>query len=101
MFSAVEGGLESSKKYVNDWMNRVKKVVPEDRLLIFQVKDGWEPLCKFLDVPVPSEPFPRVNDTASMLRRIEKAYYGSIAIIVGCIAVGVGLLSYFIGAYLQ
>ncbi len=40
----------------------VREVIPEEQLLIYQVKDGWEPLCKFLDVPVPNEPFPRTNN---------------------------------------
>lgn len=35
------------------------------RLLVFDVREGWAPLCRFLEVPVPSEPFPRLNDTAS------------------------------------
>jgi hypothetical protein len=30
-------------------------------LLVFEAKQGWEPLCKFLGVPIPSEDFPRVN----------------------------------------
>ncbi|MEM7662485.1 MAG: sulfotransferase family protein [Pseudomonadota bacterium] len=40
---------------------KVKSAIDPDRLLIFEAKDGWEPLCGFLDVPVPEEPFPRVN----------------------------------------
>ena len=41
----------------------VQAAVPPDRLLVYQVSDGWGPLCEFLDVPVPSdEPFPNVND---------------------------------------
>ncbi len=35
-----------------------------DRLLVWQVQDGWEPLCHFLDVPVPGVPFPRANSAA-------------------------------------
>ncbi len=35
------------------------------RLLVFDVRQGWAPLCRFLDVPIPDEPFPRLNDTAS------------------------------------
>jgi len=35
------------------------------RLLVFDVREGWAPLCRFLDVPIPDEPFPRLNDTAS------------------------------------
>jgi hypothetical protein len=38
--------------------------VPADELLLYTVGDGWEPLCAFLDVPVPAEPFPRTNSTA-------------------------------------
>jgi hypothetical protein len=39
----------------------VRAALPPDRLLVFDVAEGWAPLCAFLDVPVPDEPFPRVN----------------------------------------
>ena len=42
----------------------VEAQIPARQLLVYQVKDGWGPLCEFLDVPVPSEPFPRTNDRA-------------------------------------
>jgi hypothetical protein len=43
----------------------VRDTIAPDRLLVFDVKEGWEPLCAFLGVPVPvDEPFPHVNDTA-------------------------------------
>ncbi len=42
----------------------VKATIPADQLLQFEVKQGWRPLCEFLDVPVPDEPFPRTNDRA-------------------------------------
>lgn len=48
----------------NAHVDRVKATVPADRLLSFEVKEGWGPLCAFLGVPVPSEPFPRTNDRA-------------------------------------
>jgi hypothetical protein len=41
----------------------VRRDVPAERLLEFNVAEGWEPLCRFLDVPVPDTPFPRVNTT--------------------------------------
>ncbi|KAJ5298144.1 uncharacterized protein N7443_006264 [Penicillium atrosanguineum] len=45
----------------------LKEVVPEDRLMFFDVKDGWEPLCKALDKEVPKDkPFPRINDGAAI-----------------------------------
>jgi hypothetical protein len=45
----------------------VRATVDPSRLLVFNVKEGWVPLCRFLDVPIPDEPFPRINDTASFL----------------------------------
>ena len=42
----------------------VQETIAPERLLVFEVKQGWEPLCAFLGVPVPDdEPFPHVNDT--------------------------------------
>ena len=44
----------------------VKAHVPAERLLVYDVKQGWEPLCAFLDVPMHTNtPFPHLNDTAS------------------------------------
>lgn len=40
----------------------VKAAIPADRLLVFEVKDGWGPLCDFLGVAAPGTPFPRTND---------------------------------------
>jgi Sulfotransferase domain len=48
----------------------VKRVVPPDRLLVWEVTDGWEPLCEFLGVPVPDEPLPHANDRATFLDRV-------------------------------
>jgi len=41
----------------------VKDEVPEEKLLVHQASDGWPPLCEFLGVAVPDEPYPRVNST--------------------------------------
>ena len=43
----------------------VRREVPADRLLEFEVGQGWPPLCDFLGVPAPAEPFPHTNDSAS------------------------------------
>jgi hypothetical protein len=40
---------------------KVRDTVPANRLLVFDVARGWEPLCAFLDVPVPDTPFPHHN----------------------------------------
>ncbi|RDW64652.1 hypothetical protein BP6252_10303 [Coleophoma cylindrospora] len=39
----------------------VREIVPQENLLEWEPKDGWEPLCKFLGKPVPEEPFPYAN----------------------------------------
>ncbi len=51
----------------NKHIEEVKKNVPADRLLIYEIQDGWEPLCHFLKTPVPEAPFPRVNDSSSFI----------------------------------
>lgn len=53
-------------KKFNDHIEEVKANIPADRLLVFEVADGWGPLCEFLDVPIPEGPFPRVNTSAEM-----------------------------------
>ena len=72
MFDAIALGKEESAKFYNNWVNYVKETVPPSRLLIFEPKQGWEPLCKFLNKPIPEEPFPHVNDTSSMLWNFKK-----------------------------
>ena len=42
-------------------LEQVKAAIPADRLLVFDVAEGWEPLCRFLDVPIPTVPFPHRN----------------------------------------
>jgi hypothetical protein len=48
----------------------VKATIPAARLLVYQVKDGWGPLCEFLGAPEPSEPFPRTNHRAEFWDRV-------------------------------
>ncbi len=69
----------------------VVATVPADRLLVFEVADGWEPLCAFLDVPVPDEPFPHVNDAAAMGARVRAARVATHGApwAVGAVAAGV------------
>ena len=53
----------------NEHIAEVKRTVPPEKLLVFEVKEGWEPLCRFLEVPVPDKPFPRLNDSAAFRRQ--------------------------------
>lgn len=51
----------------------VRRTIAPERLLEFQAKDGWEPLCAFLGVPVPDEPFPRTNAREEFWSHVDKA----------------------------
>ncbi|KAF3036816.1 hypothetical protein E8E12_006173 [Didymella heteroderae] len=72
----------------------LKRVVPEDQLFFFDVKDGWGPLCKILDKEVPDVPFPRVNDSKATEELAQKMVLKGLkrwAIIFTALAVGVAL----------
>lgn len=56
----------------NAHIAEVQAEVPPDRLLTFSADQGWEPLCAFLDVPVPDEPFPRANDRDVIKQRLDR-----------------------------
>ncbi|CAF0738314.1 unnamed protein product [Adineta ricciae] len=51
-----------------------RRVIDEnspDEILVYNVKDGWEPLCKFLQVNIPENvPFPNINDTKQFKRKV-------------------------------
>ncbi len=50
--------------------DEVRATVPAGRLLEWKPADGWEPLCEFLEVPVPQAPLPHVNDSELFAQRI-------------------------------
>lgn len=56
-------------EYFNAWNQAVIDEVPAGRLLVYAPGDGWEPLCRFLGVPVPEAPYPRVNSREEMTER--------------------------------
>jgi hypothetical protein len=67
------GGRMHDRAHAIDVFERhnefVKRSVPEDRLLVFEAAQGWDPLCTFLERPIPDEDFPRVNSTADFQTR--------------------------------
>jgi len=64
IFDHFDGDI-TDRAYMTDWFERRNQAVidslPPERLLVFSPKEGWEPLCAFLGVPVPEGPFPRAN----------------------------------------
>ncbi|KAJ6569113.1 hypothetical protein B0H19DRAFT_1134644 [Mycena capillaripes] len=61
---------ELAKKRFEEYYDEVRRLVPKERLLECDLKDGWEPLCTFLGKDVPAEPFPRANNTEQFQKRI-------------------------------
>lgn len=62
-------------KVFNERNAAIKAAVPAERLLVYDVKEGWEPLCHFLNVPVPQGvPFPHLNDSGTFQRMFQLAY---------------------------
>ena len=60
---------EKAIKFFNSWNDRIKNTVPAEKLLEYEVKDGWKPLCDFLECSVPDEPFPHSNTSAEFNTR--------------------------------
>ena len=51
---------------------KVQASVPAEQLLVYQVSEGWEPLCQFLGCEIPNEPFPRSNSTEEFLAQFDE-----------------------------
>jgi hypothetical protein len=58
------GDRVHAKRVFEEHNQAVIDAIPASRLLVYRPGDGWEPICRFLDVPVPDEDFPHLNDTA-------------------------------------
>lgn len=79
--------------------NYVKKVVPPDKLLVYEINEGWRPLCRFLDVPVPEMPFPYTNSLPSFFMYLGGAWrmfvwrsIRNVVVVLGIVAMGYWLL---------
>jgi hypothetical protein len=78
----------------NRFNEKVRQIVPADRLLVYQVQEGWEPLCAFLGVPEPQgKPFPHLNDAAEfrlrtqrMARTMRTVAYVAVAVVTFILA---------------
>jgi hypothetical protein len=59
--------------------DEIRRLVPKERLLELNVKEGWEPLCKFLGKEVPAKSFPRTNERALIRQNVEFVKAGVVA----------------------
>jgi hypothetical protein len=70
------GSRIEDREYMVDYFERrteaIKSEVPPERLLVYSVKEGWDPLCAFLGIDVPEESFPHVNSREETARVLEE-----------------------------
>jgi hypothetical protein len=91
----LNGTMENKQDAIdryNEHIENVKKQIPADRLLIYSVDQGWEPLCNFLRKEVPKTSFPKVNDTLEMKQNIKSRSKIAKKIIALAIIVGLALI---------
>lgn len=93
-------GTTTGKQFYQDYNAEIKRLVPEERLLVLNVKEGWKPLCQFLNEEVPDEEFPNRNSKAdfhvnngklgevvqSVIRRNMAVFGTSVAAVVAAAA---------------
>lgn len=64
MWDRMENRMQD-REFMVDFFNKrsaeIAASIPSERLLVYRISDGWEPLCDFLDLPVPDMDFPRIN----------------------------------------
>ena len=67
-----------AEKVWNKHIEDVKAHVPEDKLLVYDVRDGWGPLCAFLELPEPSEPLPHLNKNENFKTMLAQLMKGNM-----------------------
>ena len=73
-------------------IEEVKAALPPEKLLVYSVDQGWQPLCDFLGVPVPDTPFPNVNDRAAIKQRLRQMSQGAYGILAAAATGAAGLV---------
>ncbi|XP_023321047.1 uncharacterized protein LOC111695829 isoform X4 [Eurytemora carolleeae] len=95
MHEAITAGPDTAKQYFIDWEENVKASISAERLLVHSAKEGWKPLCDFLGFDIPDEPYPRVNDTASIQKAVRMIKLLNFGIFyVAPVLVGVAVYSW-------
>ncbi|KAL3442687.1 P-loop containing nucleoside triphosphate hydrolase protein [Aspergillus insuetus] len=89
-----DGDFEKNgRQAYRDHYALVEKLVPRGSLLLFDVHDGWEPLCRFLGRPLPQIDFPTGNVVETFHRRLASGVSAMFYIHVARLSKGLLLLS--------
>lgn len=98
----VKGDINNREKLqqgFHDHYNHIRSIVPTSQLLEFTPRDGWKPLCQFLEKPVPREPYPRLNEgpytsdrhwrliwiRLAIVLKAKAPYWGSCLVLIGAV----------------
>nr|XP_039255036.1 uncharacterized protein LOC120331923 [Styela clava] len=93
-YNTIEESIDAGLAMKQCYRRHIAHVVhscPKDRLLIFNCKEGWKPLCDFLEKPIPRIPFPVINVKSELteviwksavLKRSTKEVYVSVGITI-------------------
>lgn len=92
--------LTTPPDIIEEYNESVRRAVPKDQLLEMRLGDGWEPLCRFLDKPIPNEPFPRVNEAETVAETNARTVRKLLFMWAGLFSV-VGLAGYGVASLLK
>ena len=82
----------NTKRVFRQHNQQVQNHIPAERLLVYQVSEGWGPLCEFLGCEVPNTPFPRSNDTATMKKRLAMVrLVAKVPLLLALVGAAIGL----------
>ena len=85
---------QNAKTIYKEHYEHVRRICPKERLLEFDLKQGWGPLCAFLGKDIPDVPFPRLNDRSSLAARskeFQKRSLPTVARKLGLIMLSMGV----------
>jgi hypothetical protein len=115
VMAALAGGKfaygDPNIQWYNNHLENAHKYIPADRLLEFNVKQGWEPLCRFLGKEIPNVPFPHTNDAAyfnstiyqtirEQQQRLQWLVIGALFLVAAPVALMFGPLAGYLGTAL-
>jgi Sulfotransferase domain len=86
------------RKWYKEYNEKIRTLATGKQFLEYNVKEGWAPLCKFLELEVPEIAFPRVNDTKAWQDWVEGSKQQSILDLLAkagkiCVPVVLGSIS--------
>lgn len=103
MFDGEDFQTHGKRKF-EEHNERIRSLVPKDKLLELHLGDGWDPLCKFLDIPRPEVDYPTGNTIARVNKKFEKVFWVESATVgkklgmYASVVVGVGVATWYLYA---